>query len=181
MAFQILLWFLLVFFFVALVWAALRIFPNSIVLVTGLTLAGFLCFLVFSYFAYRWNMAFDGLDPYEEQRAAERLDLREKLSAESRARLSALGWVDQAKGVVQIPIAEAMKLQVAALKSKPVTAANPVEPIPAPAAPPPSPAPAPATPSEGVAPVPTPLPETVPPAPAPTPMPAPRPTEGDQP
>ena len=73
---------------------------------------------------------------YEEKRAKAR---SEKLDAAQKQMLTALttyGWVDKTKGVVRIPINEAMQLTVAELADKKPAAANPIatpEPNPAPA------------------------------------------------
>lgn len=89
---------------------------------------------------------------YEEKRAEERA---KKLQTAQEASIQALtthAWVDKTKGVVRIPIDEAMKLTVAELSSKTPVAANPiVEAVPAPATAPAaaSPAPAPAASASG--------------------------------
>jgi hypothetical protein len=74
-------------------------------------------------------------DTYEEKRAKARA---EKLDAAQKQMLTALttyGWVDKNKGVVRIPITEAMKLTVAELADKKPAAANPIAtPEPSPAA-----------------------------------------------
>lgn len=73
---------------------------------------------------------------FEEKRAKVRA---EKLEAAQKQMLTALttyGWVDKNKGVVRIPITDAMKLTVAELSDKKPTAANPIatpEPVAAPA------------------------------------------------
>ena len=71
---------------------------------------------------------------YEQKRAQARI---EKLQAqeEKNKALTSYAWVDKNKGVVRIPIAEAMKLTVTELSTKKPMPANPI------ATPPPNPAP----------------------------------------
>lgn len=82
-------------------------------------------------------------DTYEQKRAKARV---EKLEAAQKQMLTAqttFGWVDKDKGVVRIPVTEAMKLTVAELADKKPAPANPIA-TPAPAAAPET-SPAPAT------------------------------------
>ena len=48
--------------------------------------------------------------PLAAARAKERQDALDKLRAEEAIALNSVGWVDQAKGVVRLPIADAVKL-----------------------------------------------------------------------
>lgn len=92
--------------------------------------------------------------PAEEDaaRAAERSKARETLDAETRHKLDSYGWVDRAKGQVQVPITEAMRIVTARLAAEEPRPAGPVNPVttaepPAPdAAAPPTAAPAAPTP-----------------------------------
>jgi hypothetical protein len=59
-------------------------------------------------------------EAYEDTRAKERRTIREDLVKEARAQLANAAFVDQAKGVVRIPIEDAKKAVLAELKSKPV-------------------------------------------------------------
>ena len=59
-------------------------------------------------------------EAYEDTRAAERRTIREELTKAAKTRLTSTGMVDQAKGVVHIPIEDAKKAVLAELKSKPV-------------------------------------------------------------
>jgi phage-related minor tail protein len=80
-------------------------------------LAGFMIFVVIA--AYSSRMARDAGD-YDQQRRTERLALLAKQRAADEQTLTTADWVDQGKGVVRIPIDEAMPQAVAALKAKPV-------------------------------------------------------------
>lgn len=87
-------------------------------------------------------------DPEEAQRAEFRVKTLAELRADNAKKLESYAWVDRAKGSVQIPIAEAMKLVVADINKSQPRAAYPIA-TPAPAATPaasPSVAPTPATP-----------------------------------
>ena len=91
-------------------------------------------------------------DPEEAQRAEFRVKTLAELRADNAKKLDSYAWVDRAKGSVQIPIAEAMKIVQADINKTQPRAAYPVAtPVPAAtptATPAPSPAvsPAPATP-----------------------------------
>lgn len=66
------------------------------------------------------------LNPEDPARDVERIKNLADLKAENEIKLNAYAWVDQAKGSVQIPIAEAMKLALADLNAKKPAAAYPV-------------------------------------------------------
>ena len=66
------------------------------------------------------------LDPEDPARDAERVKNLADLMAENEIKLHTYAWVDQAKGSVQIPISEAMKLVLANLNAKKPAAAYPV-------------------------------------------------------
>lgn len=66
------------------------------------------------------------LNPEDPARDAERVKNLADLQAENQLKLETYAWVDQAKGSVQIPIAEAMKLVLADLNSKKPAPAYPV-------------------------------------------------------
>ena len=59
-------------------------------------------------------------EAYEDERAAERREIRAQIVNDARAKLSSAAMVDQAKGTVRIPIEDAKKTILAELKSKPV-------------------------------------------------------------
>ncbi len=88
------------------------------------------------------------VEPEEAQRAEVRAKNLAELRADNAKKLESYAWVDRAKGSVQIPIAEAMKLVAVELASAPPRPAYPVA-TPAPAAAPaiPTPAASPAAPT----------------------------------
>jgi hypothetical protein len=84
-----------------------------------------LAFAIFAVIAsYSSRMTHDYTD-YDQQRAAERYATLAKLRDADREALTTADWVDQNKGIVHIPIEEAMNLEVAALKTKPVAMGPP--------------------------------------------------------
>ena len=66
------------------------------------------------------------LNPEDPARDAERVKNLADLKAENEIKLNTYAWVDQAKGSVQIPITEAMKLALADLNAKKPAPAYPV-------------------------------------------------------
>ena len=72
----------------------------------------------------------------EQRRAVQRTETRAKLDAEAQAKLDSEGWVDKAKGIAHVPIAQAMTMVVAELSAKkPAPSAVKVEaPLPMPVA-----------------------------------------------
>jgi len=66
------------------------------------------------------------LDPEDPARDAERVKNLADLVAENEIKLNTYAWVDQAKGSVQIPVTEAMKLVLADLNAKKPAPAYPV-------------------------------------------------------
>jgi hypothetical protein len=78
-------------------------------------------------------------ESYEDKRGTERRTLREETIKDAQARLTSTAVVDQAKGIVRIPIEDAKKAVLADLKSKPVGASqvkvDPWLPMPPPADP----------------------------------------------
>ncbi len=66
------------------------------------------------------------LNPEDPARDAERIKNLADLQAENEIKLNTYAWVDQAKGSVQIPIADAMKLVLADLNAKKPAPAYPV-------------------------------------------------------
>ena len=93
-------------------------------------------------------------DSYEEKRAKVRADKLQAVQQEKIKALTTYAWVDKNKGVVRIPIADAMKLTVAELSRKTPAPANPIA-TPVASLPPPSAAPTTAAPpsAAGKAPV----------------------------
>jgi hypothetical protein len=101
----------------------------------------FLIFVVIAFYSSR--MARDTSD-YDQQRAAVRYDTLAKLRAADHEALTTAAWIDQAKGVVRIPIDEAMGEEIDTLKAQPVQAGAAIPgttPKPAPSAATPAPAP----------------------------------------
>lgn len=86
---------------------------------------------------------------YEEKRAKVRAEKLQTARDETTKALTTYAWVDKNKGVVRIPINEAMKLTVAELAQKAPAPANPIA---TPEASPPAPGAAPATASPGPSP-----------------------------
>jgi hypothetical protein len=70
---------------------------------------------------YSSRMAYDTTG-YDEDQAAARKAKLEKLQAADQKTLTTAGWVDQDKGVIRIPIDEAMTQEVETLNTKPVQA-----------------------------------------------------------
>ena len=66
------------------------------------------------------------LDPEDPARDAERVKNLADLKAENEIKLNTYAWIDQPKGSIQIPIAEAMTLIIADLNAKKPAAASPV-------------------------------------------------------
>jgi len=85
-----------------------------------------LLFAVFGLFALIIIGASPRGDTYEERRAKTRIEKLQTLRQESSKALTTYGWVDKSKGVVRIPIDEAMKLTVAELARKSPVPANPI-------------------------------------------------------
>jgi len=91
----------------------------------------------------RWQGG--GADPEEAQRAELRIKTLAELRADNAKKMESYAWVDRAKGSVQIPIAEAMKLVLADLNKTQPQAAYPIAtppPVATPTATPASPTPA---------------------------------------
>ncbi len=69
-----------------------------------------------------WHYFFPGEKDIDAKRAEARAAKLEALQKENDRKLTTYAWVDKDKQIVQIPIAEAMKLVVADLAAKPVKA-----------------------------------------------------------
>jgi hypothetical protein len=65
---------------------------------------------------------------YEKKRAKARNDKLQALHEQTTSALTTYGWVDKTKGVVRIPINDAMNLTVAELSQKKPAPANPIAP-----------------------------------------------------
>jgi len=88
-------------------------------------------------------------DTYEKKRAKARVEKLQAVRDETTKALTTYGWVDKNKGVVRIPINDAMRLTVAELGRKSPAPANPIA---TPAASPAAPGTAPATASPSASP-----------------------------
>jgi hypothetical protein len=101
---------------------------------------------------------------YEKTRAKARAEKLQTMRDQTTSALTSYGWVDKTKGVVRIPINDAMKLTVAELSQKKPAAANPIA-TPAPESPAPQSSTAPATasaaPSPSASPTGTPKPTSI--------------------
>lgn len=67
-------------------------------------------------------------DSYEEKRAKVRVEKLQTVRGETTKALTTYAWLDKNKGVVRIPITDAMKLTVAELAAKAPAPANPIAP-----------------------------------------------------
>ena len=83
--------------------------PNSFLVIFGTVAALFLVAALFIA-----SIASTGKrDDLDERRAQQRRDTRQKLEQAEHEALTTAGWVDKTKGVVRVPIAQAMKSTVA--------------------------------------------------------------------
>jgi hypothetical protein len=114
-------------------------------------IGGIFVFLLFALLVKVWFAFSTPAENYEDKRAAARVAKRQALDRDNREKLTTYAWVSKEKGVVQIPIDNAMKIVAAELKTKPVQASSVKVEIPYPAGlqqpPPGSAAPAPAMPA----------------------------------
>ena len=103
------------------------------------TFAAFALFAVIG--AYSSRMTFDYTD-YDQTRAQQRYDTLAKLQKDESKLINPVDdkgnptaeWIDQGKGLIRIPIEEAMVKEVADLKAKPMQAGNVIVVPPPPAA-----------------------------------------------
>jgi hypothetical protein len=85
-------------------------------------IGGILVFLLFALLVKVWFHFSAPAENYDDKRAAARIAKRQALDRDNRQKLTAYAWVSKDKGVVQIPIEDAMKLVAVELKNKPVQA-----------------------------------------------------------
>jgi hypothetical protein len=86
-------------------------------------------FFVFALLVMIWVRASGQHQGLDEKRAEARKTKLAELEKADNAKLTGVGWVDQAKGIVRLPIADAKRLAVTELKSKkPVMSQVKVEP-----------------------------------------------------
>jgi hypothetical protein len=79
-----------------------------------------------------WWMMASRPEPLDEEaiRHAQRAEIIQKVNEQAEADLNRFAWVDEAKGMAQVPVDYAMKLEVAALRQAPSPRpAYPVDPI----------------------------------------------------
>jgi hypothetical protein len=100
-------------------------------------------FVIVGIYSSRMAHNADHTDGYDQQQAQERLAKLHKMQDTDQKTLTTADWIDQGKGIVRIPIDEAMTEEVAVLKAKPVAIGTAIPGV-APAA---APAPAPAAPA----------------------------------
>ncbi|MCS7063260.1 MAG: hypothetical protein NZM04_04325 [Methylacidiphilales bacterium] len=100
-----------------------------------LALLGFLIFGIAAYYLITTERAKN--PTFDEKAAQARLERLSKLQEEERLRLHSYGWIDQAAGIVHIPIEKAIPLTVKELSQKPVGPGNPITTPPIPSPPPP--------------------------------------------
>jgi hypothetical protein len=94
--------------------------PNPFVVIFGTVAA---LFLVAALFIASIGSAGKG-DDLDRRRAQQRREARQKLEQVEQDALTNAGWVDKAKGVVRVPIADAMKSTVAELQNKKAVASS---------------------------------------------------------
>jgi hypothetical protein len=88
----------------------------------GSFMAGLAIFCLFAALAYWGFYQSNPLETYEDKRAKARGEKLTLLYKENHKKLSGYDWVDQKKGVVQIPIDRGIELVLPELKAKPVQA-----------------------------------------------------------
>ncbi len=106
--------------------------PSSQVKISWIfwTLLAFTIFVVIA--AYSSRMTNDYTD-YDQTRATERIATLKKLQDADRATLGTADWIDQNKGIVRIPIDEAILREIATLKTKPLEPGASIVPVAPPA------------------------------------------------
>lgn len=87
------------------------------------TLLAFLVFLVAALYISRMSHDYT---TYDQKRASARYETLAKLRAADEKALTTADWVSQDKGVVRIPIEEAMAREIETLRAKPVQAGDPI-------------------------------------------------------
>ena len=75
-------------------------------------------FFIFALLVVIWIRGSGPKETYEDKRASERIAVREDAVKQAHEKLTTAAWVDQAKGVVRIPIVDAKKAVLAELKGK---------------------------------------------------------------
>jgi hypothetical protein len=108
----------------------------------GWFLGALLVLILFAVIAYTSYNVASNTTTYDQEQAQKRYALLAKQRADDQKALTALGWVDQGKGIITIPVDEAMTRELDDLKAKPVQAGQEI-----PGAMPPAPATPAATPA----------------------------------
>ena len=75
-------------------------------------------FFLFALIVIVWVRGSGQKETYEDKRANERIKIRDENAKQALEKLTTAAWIDQAKGVVRIPIADAKKVVLADLQSK---------------------------------------------------------------
>jgi hypothetical protein len=75
-------------------------------------------FCLFSIVALFWSRLNPKQETYEQKRAAVRTKMLQDLRLEDEKKLNNYSWVDEKKGIVQIPIERAEEIVMAELKTK---------------------------------------------------------------
>ncbi|MCE0523074.1 MAG: hypothetical protein LV480_09205 [Methylacidiphilales bacterium] len=97
----------------------------------------FAAFLIFALIAgYSARMTHEYSD-FDDQRSAARYETLKKVREDAEKTLTTADWIDQSKGIIRIPIDEAMAHEIDTLKGQPAQAGAEINP--------PTPAPAPST------------------------------------
>lgn len=96
--------------------------PISFPVLLLLALLGMLLFSLLMYFT-GWGAEWQK-DTYEEERARKRVAAHDQLRSEAVMRLSTVGWVNEAEGMVHLPLGQAIELTLLELATKPVTASD---------------------------------------------------------
>lgn len=85
-------------------------------------IGGICLFLLFGLLAAFWFRLGGRTESYDDKRAADRMTKLSALLKENNQRLNGYALVNKEKGIVQVPIDDAMKLVLPELKAKPVQA-----------------------------------------------------------
>jgi hypothetical protein len=83
---------------------------------------GVFAFTLFGALVIVWFRLAAPQQSYDDKRKAQRLEKLKALQLEDQKKLTSYAWADKSKGVVRIPVAEAMKVALLELRSKPVQA-----------------------------------------------------------
>ncbi len=93
-------------------------------------IGGLIMLLLFT--GLTWWMLKSRPEPLNEEaiRSAQRIEILQKVNEQAEKDLNQFAWVDEAKGIAQVPVDYAMKLEIEALRQAPgPRPAYPVDPI----------------------------------------------------